>query len=205
MAYVTTEAVNLYLGTCGEDPLIASFIASAESIFNHLINSSGLSTATYTEKYRYPLGGFHSENIWRVFYLDNINPTALTSVDGTAVSSWDYYLEGRKLTLKNSVSYQQTFPHLNTIIYTAGYATIPDDVKQAIKMMVWFMYNSKNANWLSSFTQDQLEVTYGWENRNSNGIEQILSSNSIISSIIGKYKKTFLGSSGFDRVSIEVI
>lgn len=63
MAYVTTESVNVYLGTSGEDPLIASLIASAESIFNHLINSSGLSTATYTEKYRYPLGGFHSENI----------------------------------------------------------------------------------------------------------------------------------------------
>lgn len=201
MAYVTTEAVNLYLGTCGEDPLIASFIASAESIFNHLINSSGLGTATYTEKYRYPLGGFHSENIWRVFYLDNINPTALTSVDGVAVSSWDYYLEGRKLTLKNSVSYQQTFPHLNTIIYTAGYATIPDDVKQAIKMAVGTLYNTKNANGLSSFQQDQLSVNY----TDAQSSEDILSQNSIFLSIVGKYKKTFLGSSWFDRVSIEVI
>lgn len=56
MAYVTTESVNVYLGTSGEDPLIASLIASAESIFNHMINSNGLSQATFTEKYRYPLG-----------------------------------------------------------------------------------------------------------------------------------------------------
>jgi len=203
MAYVTTESVNVYLGTSGEDPLIASLIASSESLFNHLINSSGLSQATFTEKYRYPLGGFQSENIWRVFYLDNINPTALTSVDWIAVSSWDYYLEGRKLTLKNSVSYQQTFPHLNTIIYTAGYATIPDDVKQAIKMMVGFLYQSKNANWISSFTQDQLTVNFWWKTQSS--IETMLSTDSILSWIIGKYKKTFLGSSGFDRVSIEVI
>lgn len=204
MAYVTTEAVNLYLGTCNEDPLIASLIASAESLFNHLVNSSsGLSQTTYTEKYRYPLGGFTSENIWRVFFLDNINPTALTSVDWTTVSSWDYYLEGRKLTLKTAVSYQQTFPHLNTIVYTAGYATIPEDIKQAIKMIVGFMYNSKNANGLTSFTQDQLEVNYGG-NQNQN-IETILSGNWIITSIIRKYKKTFLGSSWFDRVSIETI
>lgn len=203
MAYVTTESVNVYLGTSGEDPLIASLIASAESLFNHLINSSGLSQTTFTEKYRYPLGGFQSENMWRVFYLDNINPTALTSVDWIAVSSWDYYLEGRKLTLKNSVSYQQTFPHLNTIIYTAGYATIPDDVKLAIKMMVGFLYQSKNANWISSFTQDQLEVNFWWKTQS--GIETMLSTDSILSWIIWKYKKTFLGSSGFDRVSIEVI
>lgn len=205
MAYVTTESVNVYLGTSGEDPLIASLIASAESIFNHMINSNGLSQATFTEKYRYPLGWFHSENIWRVFYLDNINPTALTSVDGVALSSWDYYLEGRKLTLKTAVSYQQTFPHLNTIIYTAGYATTPDDVKQAIKMMVWFMYQSKNANGLSSFTQDQLTVNYGGNTWSSWSIEKILETNSMLSSIIGKYKKTFLGVSWFDRVSIEVI
>ena len=63
MAYVTTESVNVYLSTSGEDPLIASLIASAESLFNHLINSNGISQATFTEKYRYPLGGFHSENM----------------------------------------------------------------------------------------------------------------------------------------------
>lgn len=203
MAYVTTESVNVYLGTSGEDPLIASLIASAESLFNHLINSNGISQATFTEKYRYPLGGFHSENMWRVFYLDNINPTSVTEVDGVAISSGNYYLEWRKLTLKTAVSYQQTFPHLNTIKYVAGYATIPDDVKLAIKMMVGFLYQSKNANWISSFTQDQLTVNFWWKTQSS--IETMLSTDSILSWIIGKYKKTFLGSSGFDRVSIEVI
>lgn len=95
------------------------------------------------------------------------------------------------MTLKNSVSYQQTFPHLNTIIYTAGYATIPDDVKQAIKMAVGTLYNTKNANGLSSFQQDQLSVNY----TDAQSSEDILSQNSIFLSIVGKYKKTFLGSS----------
>jgi len=87
MAYITTAEANTYLGTSGEDTLIASLILSAETLFNHFINSSGLAQATYTEKYRYPLGGFTMENMGRVFYLDNINPTALTSVDGVALSS----------------------------------------------------------------------------------------------------------------------
>ena len=87
MAYITTAEANTYLGTSGEDTLIASLILSAETLFNHLINSSGLAQATVTEKYRYPLGGFTMENMGRVFYLDSFNPTALTSVDGVALTS----------------------------------------------------------------------------------------------------------------------
>ena len=98
----------------------------------------------------------------RVFVLRQNNPTSVSTVDGTNMTlNVDYILDGRRLILKDQVDTVADFPYLHTIVYTFGYATIPNDVKQAMYSVVTAMRNeSKRQGGIAGFTQDKLSVTF---------------------------------------------
>ena len=64
------------------------------------------------------------------------------------------------LELKNGVAIPNTFPYRYKIVYAAGFATIPSDVKLAIQTLVGALYNTRNANGISSYRQDLLSVNF---------------------------------------------
>jgi hypothetical protein len=198
MSYLSTADINAYLWTSWEDTLIATLNKSAEIIFNNLIWSDWLSSWDVTEKFSYPT---IADNNWffigHILYLKNINPTVIKEVDWVAVTSWEYEITWQKVFLKNALSFQSAFPYKNSILYTAWFSTIPDDVKQAIYMIVGALYNTRTSQWLDNFRQDLLAVTYSktWT------LESIIDPNSfsLLSSIVNKYKVPLILSSWADR------
>ena len=46
------------------------------------------------------------------------------------------------------------------IQYTAGFATIPDDIKLSICLLVSSLYNKRKAEGVKSFTQGQITVAF---------------------------------------------
>lgn len=145
LKYVTITDINTFLGTSGDDTTLTAIGEAAEAVFDGLINGS-LVSAEATEKYKFPARvqeGFVSHG--REFILNRKNPTTVATVAGVTMTSADYYLEGRKLVLKDAVEYPTTFPHMIEIKYTAGYATIPSDVKTAICSLTGAIYTDSKA------------------------------------------------------------
>ena len=202
MSYVSTADINAYLGTSWEDTLIATLNTSAEIILNNLIWTTWLASWDITEKIAYPtLRNDFWYFIGQIVYLSWIHPTVIKTVDGVSLTSWDYEITGQKVFLKTALTLQTVFPYKNTIVYTAWYSTIPADIKQAIYLIVGAMYNTKNTQWLNSFSQGELSVNID----NSQGImKSIMEPNSfsMLSSIINKYKIPLILSSWADRTKI---
>lgn len=200
MAYISTAEANTYLGTSWEDTLISVLITSAEIILNNLLWTNDLTQATHTEKIQYPWYTWNYWlNYWRVFWLNNINPTSITSIDWVNVTNnVDYILEWRKVILKTALTYQNTFPYKNTIIYVAWFSPIPNDIKQGMYMLVWALYNQRKAEWITRFKQAQLEVEY----KPTTSLDNILDPKDmwLLNSIVNKYKITTILSSGINRV-----
>ncbi len=201
MSYLSVPDINLYLGTSNEDALIGVILENAEQIFDDIVWWS-LLEADYTEKFTYPQ---YVDNNWlnigHIFYLQQINPTVIKKIDWTSVTAnTDYYLQWNKVFLKNALTYQNTFPFLNSVEYTAGYDEVPTDVKQAIYILCWALYNSKGSNWIDSFRQDLLSVNYSktWV------LDKLVDPNSfsLLSSIFNKYRKVTVLSTWNNRTII---
>lgn len=163
--YVSTAEVKSYLGITSAryDTVLGMIIETCENIFDGLIESKhGLFTETITE-YHDP-AEYSTSQQGRVFFLKAHNPTAVTSINGVSPGALntDYTLNGRRIELKNSITFPTTFPYKWPIVYTAGYATdaIPADVKLAIMIMANAYWLDKKSAGISSFKQDLLSVTY---------------------------------------------
>lgn len=202
MSYVSTADINVYLGISWEDAFIGVINDSAESIFNNLIGSTWLATWAVTEKIQYPA---YQDSNWlyqgQIFYLGKKNPTAISTVDGVSVTiNTDYIIEGQKVFLKTPLSRISTFPYRNTIVYTAWYATIPADLKQAMYLLVGALYNSRKSQGIDSFRQDLISVTYSKDSE----IQKLLDpkSYSILQSIIRKYSVPFIITTWADRTTL---
>ncbi len=201
MSYVSVADINAYLWTSGEDVLIGILNKSAESILNSLIGTTWLTSVDVTEKMNYPT---YSDDSWmfrgRILYLSAVNPTLIKTIDGVTMTSWDYEITWNRVFLKNTLTLQTTFPFKNTFVYTAWFSTIPDDIKQAIYIIVWALYNTRNSQAMDSFRQGELSINYS----KTGAMEDIMNpeSFSVLSSIINKYKVPFILSSWADRSSI---
>lgn len=172
MSYITEADVNTFLGTSWETTLIDMLISMAESALNTELRIDGLSVDDYTEYYEVNDFGF--------FVLKQIQPNSVTSINDVAVSSSDYLLEGRKLTL--SVNYTADKWNRIKIIYNAGYATTPQDVKTMMLHMVSWLYNARKWVGIKSFTQWQLSVSFSSQT-------ELDTFSMMYKAIISKYKK----------------
>lgn len=199
--YVSVSEINTVLGTSWEDTLIGVLNNSAESILNSLIGTTWLNSWDITEKINYPT--FRNDFWmfpWRVLYVQWVNPTVVKSVDWVTLTSWDYEITWNKVFLKDTMNLQTDFPYKNTIIYTAWFTTIPNDIKQAIFLIVWALYNTKTSQNIDSFRQWELSINYSKDTVMNNIMDP--ESFSLLSSIINKYKVPLILSSWADRTSI---
>ncbi len=152
MAYLTESDINTYLGISGETTLVNALIAGAEAIVHTYLGETSLLSTEYTEKYRYTNG--------RIFRLRRFRPTAVASVDATTLSSDDYDLDARILTLREYAFPVSTFPYKHTIVYTSGFDTLPDDISLALKIIVSHRYATRKTASIKSFDQGELSVEY---------------------------------------------
>ena len=191
--YVTTADINTFLWTSGEDTLINMLNWIATSQINNYLWVSDLNSATYTNE-EYDLYGnnssfFNKYNLLNpvnpnyVYYLKQINPTSVTHINTVAI--WNYKLNWRRLELENiPANTEQVFNKVK-ITYIAWYTTIPEDIKMVVYNLVWFMYNSRKAQGINSFTQGQLSVSYANWQKSYEEIQYILS-------WLWKYKKNII-------------
>lgn len=175
MNYMSTSDLCIFLWISEEDILINNLNWIATSYINDYLDIDTLYSSTYTnEEYDY------NNNI---YYLNNINPTSITSIN--SVSPWLYKLYGRKLELQYSpINTDYVFNKIK-ITYVAWYSVIPEDVKAVVYNLVWFLYNNRKAQGINSFSQGQLSVSYAnWEK----SFEEI----QFILAWLDKYKKNII-------------
>jgi hypothetical protein len=168
-------------GITWSDAYLDSLIARAEAVFNTLIgDEKGIVSQERTEE----LEEVYSQ---KEFQLKYMNPTSLTTINGDSIDAANHKIIWQKLLLKDAVSSLTDFPFLCTIIYTAWYASdsIPEDVKQACLTIAWYFHNTKTSQWVSSFSQDLLQVSY-WAKEEYDYLEKMGQS-----SIINKYKQYY--------------
>lgn len=167
MAYISQAEAKTYLGISGtsEDDLIDALILGATETIDTYLGVTTLEEQTdASEQYEHPVsnqdGGIWN---WRVFFLRGPNPTDVNTIDWTSVTiNTDFILEWQRLVLKDAIAGVSTFPYKHTIVYTYGYSTIPNAVKQAMYVIVNRMRGEAKRNGdIAGFSQDKLSVTYG--------------------------------------------
>lgn len=118
--YVTVDDVNSYLGISGSDTLIGSLILGAEALFDTLAGTNGIESKSRTQDIK--LGYADSQyDEGRVFYLNAVNITALTTINGVSQGTIDvdYTVSLQKVELKNYVAIPSTFPYRYRVVFSA--------------------------------------------------------------------------------------
>jgi len=183
--YITTAEASAFTGA-PDNSTLASILLGAEALFDTLIGSAtGILTSTKTEIH--PVANVRDNG--RVFFLKTHKPTAITSINGASPGTIDvdYTLDGQKLEFDEFISAPTSFPYRYKIVYTSGYSsisTIPDDVKLAIKEITGAIWNSRQAQGMSSFKQDLLSVNYDSSVLDTLGTAE----KSHLNTVINKYK-----------------
>ena len=200
--YVTVAEANNYLGLSCDDSTMSALIDGAESMVDNYVGADLSENATWSEEHSYPANTWQmSLKYGREIYLDGINPHGTLKIDSATISTSDYRFFGQKLVLKNAVTLNQTFPYMNKYEFTSGFATIPNDVKQACFIIVGELHTTKTAGGISSFRQDMLSVNYSKDN---SMLVNILSPDKMnsLALLLNKYKAMTLLGSGIDRLTI---
>ena len=159
MDFTTLANAREYLGvkTANDDNLIDWLIKSATAFITNYLSRDILS-AHYTE-YRDGAGGV-------ILSLLNSPVTAIATleVDGVAIPlaastvAAGYTFNDRQIYLRG---YQLNRGFQNVkIVYTAGYAAVPDDLQQACLELVAFKYRSRDWTGQSSKIIGGENVTY---------------------------------------------
>lgn len=79
LSYITLPEIQDFTGVSGNETLLNIVGETAESIFNQLIRSSGLTSGSKTDYFN--VDDFPPGVAGRVFYLKNYNPTAITTIN----------------------------------------------------------------------------------------------------------------------------
>lgn len=165
MGYISTSDANTYLGTSGEYTIVAELVTQASLLIDQFCNSKNWFDATTVTNERY-------EYQWTwPYYFSTFPINSITYINGTAVSiteGTDYLVTWHIVEFKSTVaelsSYNTDFGYI-TFTYTKWYATIPDAIKSACKMLVAWLYNERKLAWVKSFTQWDLSLSFadgGW-------------------------------------------
>lgn len=151
-SFVTLNEVKLWLSidsaNTNNDTLLTSLISSASSWVENWVNRT-LSSATYSERYN-GTGNYS-------MMVKNYPITAISSmtVNGVAVSASDgisvgYLFDNNTIIMignKISKGIQNV-----TVSYTAGYTTIPQDIKQVVIELVGYKFKEMTRIGLESKT-----------------------------------------------------
>ena len=144
--YVTVDECNTYLGLSCEDSTMSALIDSAEAMVDNYTGVDLEENATWSEEIQFPadmwnIGAKYAKEI----IVSGPNPHGTIIIDGTTIGATDYRIYGQRLSLKDAIDYNTNWPHTNTIAFTSGYATIPNDVKSACYMIVGALNATKGA------------------------------------------------------------
>lgn len=169
-----------------------SLIDECEALFHEKIwmpSWESFISTSYTEKIA-PKEYVWKE-FWKFFILWRHFITSLTSIDWTSISSWDYELEWRMLSLKNPVTIKTEFPYKNSFVYVSWFASnaVPKDIKMWIISLCVYRSKTRNMDWVKSFRQDLLSVEFqeGWSS-------QFMEKDFLLKSLFQKYTSYYVSS-----------
>lgn len=137
--YATLAEVKAYLGITGtaQDPTLQIYLDAAESYINGYLDVDTLGVSDVTERVKVPR--LNDEGYPFVFRKRPV--TAIKTISGvtyTGVLGTDFVIENkRKVTLRYLNGYITNFNwDTISVVYTAGYSTIPAAIKLAEMMLV---------------------------------------------------------------------
>jgi len=164
MGYISGTEANTYLWTSWEDSVVLELVTQASLLVDQYCNCKNwFSAGTVTnERYNYKW-------TWP-YYFSTFPVNSITHIYGTAVSiaEWtDFVANGHVVEFKSTVTELSTYNTdfwFTTFTYTKWYATIPDAIKSACKMLLSWLYNERKMWWIKSFTQWDLSLSFadGW-------------------------------------------
>ena len=152
--YATTDELKAYLGIdiadTSKDTLLNIYLNSAERYINGYFSVDTLLTANYTERLKIDPCS-RDDNRGYVFYLRKRPVTSIVSLNGntyTGTIETDYIIENqRKVTFKQISQYLTGFWwDTVTIVYTAGFSSVPYDIKLAEIMIASGFYATAGTN-----------------------------------------------------------
>ena len=149
---VTLSEAKLWLKVdySTDDDLITSLIQAAREMVEDHTNRK-LMPQTVTEKFN----GFPTDNIiLSASVLSAVTSIQYTDEDGDTqtLSSAKYIVQDYAMPPQISIAYGETWPTTRqeadtvTVVYTVGYAdadSVPEAIKNAIKMLVAYMYENR--------------------------------------------------------------
>lgn len=172
MSYISVAEVNEFMWISWEDTLVSSLITYSEALLNTKLRVTTLKVKTYNEEHTY-------NGVWP-YYLKELNPITLIKVNNVALQG-DYKFYGRKLLLEYAPPLKNKW-NVITFEYSAGFWTIPDDIKQVMLMLVSWIYNKRKSVWIKGFNQWKISVQYNTQ-------EEVNSFQNMLNLVITKYSK----------------
>lgn len=175
MTYISTAEANTYLETTGEDTNVADLVTQACYMIDRFCNRESGSTyfafqadTITNERYKYNWVWPYVLKWFPINSITQINWTTVTLTEFT-----NYLLEWSTVTFDTGVdlSGYNTTRNIMRISYTKWYATIPNDIKTACKMIVAGLYHIRKVKWVSSFTQWDIQISldsnwvFGWDSK----------------------------------------
>ena len=150
--YVSTNELNNYLWTSWEDTLINILNWIATARINNFLWVTDLNAVT---------GGQEKQDYnWKTQYLlKELNPSNLTLVNGSSVVG-SVNITWRLLSFEYAPINTDNIFNKITFTYNYWFTTIPEDIKAVVYEIVWQLYNTRKAVWVSSFTQWQITVSF---------------------------------------------
>jgi hypothetical protein len=165
---VTWSDIQSYIGAASDDETMVSFLITAASRWANQYTSRNLASRTYSDEDENTLyDGDGSKYLMlrqspvtvisAVYEDSNRDYTSDTLVD---TNDYIYYTDIGKLLF---VDYKTEKGYQNyKVLYTAGYETVPDDLENAITMLVDFWYKSYDTHrfGVKSVGVDEKRITY---------------------------------------------
>ena len=177
MALITAaeaRELNPSLTGTGDDTLIGTLITAVGRAFARhcgypaasVGGNATMESATYTRYYDGPGGRELTLDVWPVTAITSIEDDVTRDFDGSTylVTSTDYAIrEGARglVLLKATATHGAwgTGSGVIKAVYTAGYSTVPDDLKQLAKQAVKHWYDLRTSQGKASTSQGSTTIS----------------------------------------------
>ena len=190
MSYSTLSDFKAYLwidsSDTSQDSLLTSILNSANAKLNNLCWVDSFAKWQHTEKIE--KRWIYDTEYWLEFRLKNKPVASIDSLnwDSNVWTAWTDYL----IMYDRRVRFKQLELDdwwILTVVYTAWYQTIPDDIKE-MEMMLWsWMRQARSYEWVSSYRLWDESITFGsksWSNWTMTPDEMYFS----FETLLNKYK-----------------
>jgi len=154
MWYISLADANLYLGTSWQDNLVTDAIDIASGIVDSICYTSFNYNET-TEKHKY-------NGSWPYYLARPI--ASLLELNGVSIASYtdgnEYIKNGSRIEFDSTILIQEDKRGMISIKYQWGYQTIPQAIQDATRIVLSSVWNAKNAEGISNWTQWDLSIAY---------------------------------------------